>query len=171
MRIPCSGALPLGRRGSVMGGAHYEVHIWHASSILVGSAMSKASCFELHNGLASHGVAVAQWRSVGAWNSKVWGAIPHWDSDFFLCSTLVAGTEGHLSTFLHQAQNFPPFLLSNRPAFSDLWKTSHRNEQVSRVQSLHKRSFWVHYTRAIPAYKLASNHAIVEIPLLGYSAF
>ena len=45
LRIPCSDALPLSHRDSTMGKAHYEVHIRHASCILLGSAMSIASYF------------------------------------------------------------------------------------------------------------------------------
>ena len=40
LRIPRSDALPLSRRDSMMNKAHYEVQIWNASCILLGSAMS-----------------------------------------------------------------------------------------------------------------------------------
>ena len=45
LRIPCSDALPQSRRDSMVSKAYYKVHIWHASCILLRSAMSIASCF------------------------------------------------------------------------------------------------------------------------------
>ena len=39
-----SDALPLSNRDSIVSEAHYEVHIWHASCILQGSAMLIVSC-------------------------------------------------------------------------------------------------------------------------------
>ena len=45
LRIPRSDALPLSHRDSMVSKAYYKVHIWHASCILLGSAMSIASCF------------------------------------------------------------------------------------------------------------------------------
>ena len=33
--------------------------------------------------LAYRWVSVAQWKSIGAWNPKVWGSIPNGDSEFF----------------------------------------------------------------------------------------
>ena len=39
--------------------------------------------------LIHHRVSVAQWQSIRARNPKVWGAIPHGDSEFFLCPTLI----------------------------------------------------------------------------------
>ena len=37
-------------------------------------------------GLAHHRVSVAQWKSIWARNSKVWGSIPHGNSQFFSLS-------------------------------------------------------------------------------------
>ena len=45
LQILSTDALPLSHRDSVVSKAHYEAHIWHASCILLGSAISKASCF------------------------------------------------------------------------------------------------------------------------------
>ena len=45
LRIPCSDALPQSRGDSMVSKAYYKVHIWHASCILLRSAMSIASCF------------------------------------------------------------------------------------------------------------------------------
>ena len=39
-----SNALPLSHRDSVVRETYYEVHVWHSSCILLGSAMSIASC-------------------------------------------------------------------------------------------------------------------------------
>ena len=36
--------------------------------------------------LAHRGVSVAQWLSIGKRNPKVWGSIPHGDSEFFSLS-------------------------------------------------------------------------------------
>ena len=37
----------------------------------------------------SWGTEPKTFRCIGAWNPKVWGLIPHGDSEFFLCPTLV----------------------------------------------------------------------------------
>ena len=34
-------------------------------------------------------VFLAKWQGIGGRNPKVWGSIPHGDSEFFLCPTLV----------------------------------------------------------------------------------
>ena len=39
--------------------------------------------------VAHRGVSVVQWKSIGVRNPKVWGSIPHGDSECFLCPTLV----------------------------------------------------------------------------------
>ena len=41
--------------------------------------------------LAHHSVSVVQWQSIRTQNPKVRGLIPHRDSKFFLCPTLVTG--------------------------------------------------------------------------------
>ena len=58
-RVPRSGVLPMSHRDSVVSKALYVFYLWHTVCILLGSAMSIASCF--NNG----------------------------DSEFFLCLTLV----------------------------------------------------------------------------------
>ena len=37
------------------------------------------------------------WKSIRVWNPKVWGLIPHGDSEFFLCPTLVTKRKKLLS--------------------------------------------------------------------------
>ena len=40
-------------------------------------------------GFAQHRVSMAQCQSIRVWNPKVWGSIPHEDSEFLLCFMLV----------------------------------------------------------------------------------
>ena len=63
--------------------------IWHTSCILLGSAMSIESCLWIEIR-----------ERIGARNPKVWGSIPHGDSEFFLCPTLVIRQKTSFSRFL-----------------------------------------------------------------------
>ena len=47
--------------------------------------------------LSHHWVSLAQRESIRAWNLKVWGLIPHRDSDFLLCPTLVTRWKTYFS--------------------------------------------------------------------------
>ena len=47
---------------------------------------------------------------IGARNPKVWGSIPHGDSEFSLCPTLWQDKKKHLSLFLYRAQNLSSLL-------------------------------------------------------------
>ena len=69
-------------------GAHYEVQ-WHvtkhdAKDVADPSSMQDACHMTFIMGLTHHRVSVAQWKSIRARNPKVWGTIPHRDSEFFL---------------------------------------------------------------------------------------
>ena len=92
-----------------------KVYIWHAYCILLGSAMPMASCsvnriskmvcfFKLGKEIDSgeqgpsqssfmtrvlHTAGISNIRASERGNPKVWGSIPHGDSEFFLCPTLV----------------------------------------------------------------------------------
>ena len=54
-------------------------------------------------------VFVAQWRSIGARNPKVWGSIPHGNSEVFLCPTLVTRRKTPFSISLLKS-NLPSLL-------------------------------------------------------------
>ena len=56
---------------------------------------------------------MAQWWSIGARYPKVWGSIPHGDSEFFLCPTLVTR---RTKIFLYTSISFP-FLKINKSFF------------------------------------------------------
>ena len=47
--------------------------------------------------LSHHWVSLAQRESIRAWNLNVWGLIPHGDSDFLLCPTLVTRWKTYFS--------------------------------------------------------------------------
>ena len=69
-------------------GAHYEVQ-WHvtkhdAKDVADPSSMQDACQMTFIMGLTHHRVSAAQWKSIRARNPKVWGTIPHKDSEFFL---------------------------------------------------------------------------------------
>ena len=50
---------------------------------------------------AHRGVSVAQWQNIGARNPKVWGSIPHRDSDFFSFVLRSWQEEKYLSLFMN----------------------------------------------------------------------
>ena len=50
-------------------------------------------------------VFVAQWRSIGARNQKVWGSIPHGNSEVFLCPTLVTRRKTPFSIFFTEIKH------------------------------------------------------------------
>ena len=58
------------------------------STLLILGSMQDACHMNFVTDLAHRGVSVAQWLSIGARNPKVWGSIPHGNSEFFLCPTL-----------------------------------------------------------------------------------
>ena len=95
LRIPRSDALPLSHRDSTVSEVYYEVHmtrVLHTARISnVDSVMFLTGrvSLELRNRPRSPKSlcgSVVEHRSA---NPKVWGSIPHGDSEFFLCPTLV----------------------------------------------------------------------------------
>ena len=61
--------------------AHCEVQ-WHvtkhdAKDVADPSSMQDACPMTFIMGLTDHRVSAAQWKSIRAWNPKVWGTIPH----------------------------------------------------------------------------------------------
>ena len=76
-----------------------KVYIWHAYCILLGSAIPMASCSVMSKWARPITKFIydtrpaycwdQQYTCIGARNPKVWGSIPHGDSEFFLCPTLV----------------------------------------------------------------------------------
>ena len=85
---PRSGALPLSHRDSSVSEVYYEVHMTHVLHTARISNVDRA-------------MFVKEIRErIGARNPKVWGSIPHGDSEFFLRPTLVIRRKTSFSRFL-----------------------------------------------------------------------
>ena len=95
LQIPRSGAVPLSHRDPTVSEVYHEVYIWHASYILLGSAMSIASCF------------VNKGRKILSFEL---GEEMEKDGLFFFVPTRDKTKKNHLSLFLYRAQNQPSFL-------------------------------------------------------------
>ena len=63
-------------------GAHYEVQ-WRVTKHDA-KDVAEACHMTFIMGLTHHRVSAAQWKSIRARNPKVWGTIPHRESEFFL---------------------------------------------------------------------------------------
>ena len=63
--------------------------------------------------------STAEPQSVGARNPKVWGSIPHEDSEFFLCPTLVTRRKPHFSIwewFVREQHELTKFFAGSWPS-------------------------------------------------------
>ena len=82
---------------SPWGDTHYAIDVADPSS------MQDARHMNFIIDLAHHGISMAQWQSVGAQNLKVWGLIPHGDSEFFSLSHACDKTK---NIFLYDSVSF-----------------------------------------------------------------
>ena len=93
--IPHPDALPLSRRDSMVSEAHYKLHVWHASSILLGSVMSIVPCLLTIGMLVSFELGKEVEENVFGLVTSVWDKgkrkilFPHEDLNFRPLSSAV----------------------------------------------------------------------------------
>ena len=83
-------------------------------------------------------VSVAQWKSIRARNLKVWGSIPHGDSEFCLCRTLGTGRKTSFSISLSSSKLTisPSLFTSSRLLYKS--RRQHRRKCIENsIENMH----------------------------------